>query len=304
MDKIIKILYGKLTKNEAKPNEKKFAGQKQDVKLCSSLYSDVLISSIQQSKSVDVCTKFARIGQESLVGLFQAFKRLEKLKFYNCRVEFNFGEDNMVFKGSQKFLMKLVQFALPYVKCIEFDYFVGEWTNVVFDILSKKSNQQRLGIHRLRVVNDNVKEALTNMVDKGVLIEFNDFEVSVVYKCHFECLTIEVDPDTRPNVKWRFLKNLDCCFRKLTLLEFGFNSINENIQYPHRLPDDFIVGYIQEICFWSAIIEPDGCTVHLFKSIKRVFPNANTLTIDLFPVREDYRGEFEDYIVQIKEAID
>uniref|UniRef100_A0AC34QC90 DUF38 domain-containing protein n=1 Tax=Panagrolaimus sp. JU765 TaxID=591449 RepID=A0AC34QC90_9BILA len=303
-------MYGKLTKNEAKPNGKQFAAdhdQKQDVKLCSSLYSDILISSIQQSKSVDVCTKFAMIGQESFVGLVQAFKTIEKLKFHNYQVEFHFGEDNMVYNGSEKFLMKLVQFALPYVKCIEFAPFVGEWFNVVFDILSKESKQKRLEIHRLPVVNDNVKEALTNMVDIGVLIEFNDIEVSVVSvlpPCHFECLTIEVDPDTKPNVKWHFLKYLDCTFRKLTLLEFDFSLINENVQYSWRLPDDFIVGYVQEICFSSAMIVPDDCTIELLNSIKRVFPNVHTLTIDLFPVREYHRGEFEDYIVQIKEAID
>uniref|UniRef100_A0AC34QBK4 DUF38 domain-containing protein n=1 Tax=Panagrolaimus sp. JU765 TaxID=591449 RepID=A0AC34QBK4_9BILA len=187
----------------------------------------------------------------------------------------------MVYDGSHAFLVKLIQFSVPYVKCIEF-YIAEEWCNVVFDILSKEWNQKRLLIYGLPVVNDKVRTALTNMVEKGVLIEFKNLDHLVVLElppCNFESLTIE------PFVS-----------KCLIFTKF-------NLPHPWRIPDDIIVDYAQEI--YSGWIQPDDCTMKFFKAMKRVFPNANSLKIDLEAeqVREQSFEEFEDLIVEIKEAI-
>uniref|UniRef100_A0AC34R674 Uncharacterized protein n=1 Tax=Panagrolaimus sp. JU765 TaxID=591449 RepID=A0AC34R674_9BILA len=149
---------------------------------------------------------FAMIGKESLLGLVQTFKMVEKLML-KYDVEFNFGKDYMVYKGSHALLMKLIQFAVPYVKCIEFNYYSIEWYDVVFGILSKESKQKRLAIDGLPIVNDKVRTALTNMVDNGVLIEFKNIEVFVVFEfppCNFECLTIKPDSEPKPGMRPRF----------------------------------------------------------------------------------------------------
>uniref|UniRef100_A0AC34R5V5 Uncharacterized protein n=1 Tax=Panagrolaimus sp. JU765 TaxID=591449 RepID=A0AC34R5V5_9BILA len=141
---------------------------------------------------------FAMIGKESLLGLVQTFRMVEKIRFRN-NVEFNFGENYMVYEGSQALLVKLLQFSVPYVKCLEFSDSVDEWYDVVFDILSKESKQKRLLIHGLPVVKDSARTALTNMVDKGVLIEFKDIKIIVLFQlppCNFECLIIEYDCDS------------------------------------------------------------------------------------------------------------
>uniref|UniRef100_A0AC34PW17 DUF38 domain-containing protein n=1 Tax=Panagrolaimus sp. JU765 TaxID=591449 RepID=A0AC34PW17_9BILA len=311
--KTIKLFYGKLTKNKVKP--KKLTGQKHDVKLCPSLYSDILLNSIQQSKSVNGCAKFAMIGKESLLGLVQTFRMVEKIQF-RSHVAFNFGEDFMVYEGSEALLRKLIQFSVPYVKCVEFYCFANEWYNVVFDVLSKESKQKTLLIYGLPVVNDKVKTALTNMVEKGVLIEFKNLDHLVVLElppCRFESLTI--DPfiskyliftkfgSPGPDCLVLQVKRLNCSFRKLNFPIFDFSLINENFPLPWRIPDDIIVVYAQEI--HSGWIRPYDCTMKFFKAMKRVFPNVNTLKIDLSPkqVREQGFEEFEDLIVEIKEAI-
>uniref|UniRef100_A0AC34QDT7 DUF38 domain-containing protein n=1 Tax=Panagrolaimus sp. JU765 TaxID=591449 RepID=A0AC34QDT7_9BILA len=228
---------------------------------------------------------------------------VEKLKLKRY-VEFNFGEDYMVYKGSHAFLVKLIQFAVPYVNYIEFNCFSDEWYNVVFDLLSRESKQKTLTIDGLPVVIDIAKTALTNMVDRGVLIEFRNLELLVVFQlppCNFECLAVESESDSepfmRPRLEWRFLKYIKCSFRKLNFSIAEFSHIDDDFPPSWKVPGNFLVDYIQEI--HSTKIVYYECTLELFMALKRVFPNANTLTIDLFFVRQI----FENYIVEIKEAI-
>uniref|UniRef100_A0AC34Q0K7 Uncharacterized protein n=1 Tax=Panagrolaimus sp. JU765 TaxID=591449 RepID=A0AC34Q0K7_9BILA len=190
----------------------------------------------------------------------------------------------MVYEGSQALLVKLLRFSVPYVKCFEFGDSADDWYDVVFDILSKESKQKRLAIHGLPVVNDKVRTALTNMVDKGVLIEFKNIDHLIVLELppsQFECLILEPKSDSPFFIKCHFTKSLNCSFRKLNFPLFAFSLIDENLPHPRKLPDDVIVDYAQEI--YSGWVRPYDCTMKFFKAIKRVFPNANTLTIDLHP---------------------
>uniref|UniRef100_A0AC34RD46 DUF38 domain-containing protein n=1 Tax=Panagrolaimus sp. JU765 TaxID=591449 RepID=A0AC34RD46_9BILA len=240
------------------------------------------------------------IGKESLLGLVQTFRMVEKLKLKRY-VEFNFGEYFLVYEESQALLMKFIEFAVPYVKCIEFKHYGVQWYNVVFDILSKESKQKKLTIDGLSVVNDNVKTAFTNMVNKGVLIEFKNITLFVVFQlppCNFECLTVEKDSE----LEWHFLKYIKCSFRKLNY-PFEFDSIDDDDPDLLTLPDDFNIDYVQEI--YSTEIAPCECSLEFFETVKLVFPNVHTLTIDLGrkQVREQGFEDFEDDIVDIKEAI-
>uniref|UniRef100_A0AC34RDE5 Uncharacterized protein n=1 Tax=Panagrolaimus sp. JU765 TaxID=591449 RepID=A0AC34RDE5_9BILA len=230
------------------------------------------------------------IGKESLLGFVQTFKMVEKIRF-RSHVELNFGEDFMGYKGSQALLVKLIQFAVPYVKYIEFNFIADEWCNVVFDILSKESKQKKLAIDRLPVVNDIAKTALTNMVEKGVLIVFKNITLFVVFQlpaCNFESLTVEQNCA----LEWRFLKYVKCSFRKLNFSLNDFCFINLR-----RYPANFYVDSVEEI--YSTMRSYFECTLKFFNGIKRIFPNVNTSKIDLVP----FRQVPESYVVRTKEAI-
>uniref|UniRef100_A0AC34RDL7 Uncharacterized protein n=1 Tax=Panagrolaimus sp. JU765 TaxID=591449 RepID=A0AC34RDL7_9BILA len=215
-------------------------------------------------------------------------------------VAFNFGKDFMVYQGSEALLRKLIQFAVPYVKRLEFSDSEDKWYDVVFNILSKESNQKYLLIHGLPAVNDKVRTALTNMVDKGVLIGFKKIKTIVVFElppCNFQCLTVEPDPES----EWRFLKYIKCSFRTFYFPITEFCFIDENLGLSWRIPDVFIVDYVQEI--YSAHIPHYYCKMEIFNFLKRIFPNANTLFIDLDPNCKTLIEYYENDTAEIKEAI-
>uniref|UniRef100_A0AC34R630 Uncharacterized protein n=1 Tax=Panagrolaimus sp. JU765 TaxID=591449 RepID=A0AC34R630_9BILA len=245
---------------EDKMNLLKLQSEKNDllnpVRLCPSLYADILAAIVRNHRNFDEIIKFAMVGEEALVAIVSLFQEAEELVLHK-QVGFGFGNRlsdcnyySIYCDRSDNFVKKLVTVAIPFVKRVSFGGSNEKWQDFCFEVLSKDSRQKELEISGLEKVDDLAKITLKNLVEKGVLIKFKFAENQIW--------------NDLPPYQYESLKFYDRHRRFLTRmkpLKCGFNVL----EFSDLSTWDKYVKYMKPF----------------FANLKRVFPKSEKLVIEL-----------------------